>query len=123
VRIEPRQQMLDIWRAVARFSRNEDGWRWVGREPANSVSSAEQLLCLLYPAAELPAFRLDVPDGTAEDVLKALEDLGDSVEIPKLIIDLLAEYMETYSAPDGTPLFSGGTYFLPLEEETTLSDK
>jgi hypothetical protein len=123
VRIEPRQQMLDIWRAVARFSRKEDGWRWEGREPANSVSSAEQLLCLLYPAAELPAFQLDVPDGTTEDVLKALEDLGDSVEIPKLIIDLLAEYMDTYSAPDGTPLFSGGTYFLPLEEEMTLSDK
>ena len=123
MQIEPRQQMLDIWRAVARFSKNEDDRRWIGREPANSVSSAEQLLCLLYPAAELPAFRLDEPDGTAEDVLEALKDLGDSVEIPKLIIDLLAEYMETYSAPDGTPLFSGGTYFLPLEQETTLSDK
>lgn len=82
MRIKPRQQLLEIWEAVA--AQGQHGRLWQGSEGAyrNSVSDAEQLLCLLYPATEVPALRLEVPDQTAEDVLAALRRIGDAVEIP-----------------------------------------
>ena len=82
MRLQPRLQTLDVWRAVARFSRNGGGWNWGGRDLRNSISDAEQLLCLMYPAAMENNLALDKPDYTAEDVLEALRPLGDSVEIP-----------------------------------------
>ncbi|GAA4559466.1 SCO2524 family protein [Planotetraspora kaengkrachanensis] len=65
----------------------------------------------MYPASELPGFRLDTPDETSDDVLTALAKLGDSVEIPKLLLKVISEYLRTYTGDDGRPLFSGGTYF------------
>lgn len=111
MKLQPRQQILEIWQATARTSYRNGKWVWGGRDSSNSISDAEQLLCLLTPAADVPVFKLDRPDQTGEDVLKALRDLGDSVEIPRLLIRVLTEYMLRYSAPDGTPVFSGEGYF------------
>lgn len=118
MQLRPRQQLLEIWRATARSSYAASQWRWGGRGEKNSISDAEQLLCLLGPATEVPVLRLDRPDETADDVIAALQRLGDSVEIPKLLIRVLTDYMREYSAPDGTPIFSGDSYFGEPEGQT-----
>src|SRR5437588_6421850 len=125
VRIQPRRHTLEVWRAVARFSRRdkEKPWSWGGREQRNSISDAEQLLCLMYPAAEIGAFRLDAPDETADDVLDALKVLGDRKEIPRLLIDAVGEYMAEYRTDTGKPVFAGGSYFRALDPNEELTDK
>lgn len=110
MRIQARQQLLEIWRATARSSFSAGEWKWGGRDPSNSISDAEQLLCLMMPATEIPSFKLDRPDEAAEDVLEALAPLGDSVEIPRRIIRIINDYLERYTDADGTPVF-GGSYF------------
>lgn len=115
MRIEPRRQTLEIWQAVAKFSvrdRDQDvPWRWGGRDGRNSISDAEQMLCLMYPSAEVSQFRLDNPDEITDDVLEALSSLGDSREIPQLLVDLLTEYMTHYTSDSKTPVFAGASYF------------
>lgn len=111
MRIQPRQQLLNIWKATAQASFHDGKWVWGGRDSTNSVSDAEQLLCILHPATELPSFRLDRPDETTEDVLDALASLGDSVEIPKLVIRVATDYMQRYTGDAGVPIFSGDSYF------------
>ena len=111
MRIQPRQQLLEVWRATARASFQDGKWVWGGRDRANSISDAEQLLCIMYPATALPSFRLERPDETAEDILEALGVLGDSIDIPKRIIRVATEYMEQYTGDAGAPIFSGDDYF------------
>ena len=125
MRIQPRRQTLEVWQAVARFSRRdkEKPWSWGGREQRNSISDAEQLLCLMYPAAEISSFRLDAPDETADDVLEALKPLGDRKEIPRLLIDSIGEYMAEYRSDTGKPVFAGGSYFRTLDPDEKLTDK
>ncbi|MGQ0718350.1 MAG: SCO2524 family protein [Pseudonocardiales bacterium] len=115
MRIQPRQQLLEIWRAVANASFQDGKWAWGGRDRANSISDAEQLLCIMYPATMYPSFRLDRPDETADDIIDALEVLGDSVDVPKLLIKIATEYMERYTGDAGAPIFSGDSYFDPHE--------
>ncbi|MEZ0076140.1 SCO2524 family protein [Planotetraspora sp. GP83] len=121
MKLQPRQQLLEVWEAAARTSLRDGGWTWGGRGGSNSISDAEQLLCFMYPASELPGFRLDTPDETADDVLAALTDLGDSVEIPKLLLKVIGEYLRTYTGDDGRPIFSGGSYFLPSDEDAKIT--
>ncbi|MDH2424335.1 SCO2524 family protein [Sphaerisporangium sp. TRM90804] len=116
MKLQPRQQLLEVWEAAARASFRDGTWVWGGRDGSNSISDAEQLLCFVHPAAELSGFKLDVPDATADDVLEALSELGDSVEIPKLLLRVIGEYLRTYADPDGRPVFSGGGYFKSTEE-------
>jgi hypothetical protein len=116
MQIQPRQQLLDVWRATARLSYPESAWRFGGREGANSISDAEQLLCLMAPATEVPIFRLDKPDAAASDVIAALGVLGDDIQVPQRLIAALTDYLVRYTAPDGTPIFSGDTYFQPDAE-------
>jgi hypothetical protein len=116
MRIQPRQQLLEIWRATSRssYDRDKDEWIWGGRETANSIADAEQLLCLMLPATEIPRFRLDKPNQTDEQVVSALRHLGDSLEVPRLLVRVLIDYLRRYSDPeDGTPIFSGGSYLFP----------
>jgi hypothetical protein len=111
MRIQPRQQLLETWRAMMHASLKDKDWVWGGRDKPNSISDAEQLLCIMYPAAEIPGFRLYAPDQTADDVLGALKGAGDSVGIPMLLVRVVGEYLRNYVDPAGTPIFSGGTYF------------
>jgi hypothetical protein len=96
---------------MARTSYQDKNWVWGGRDKPNSISDAEQLLCIMWPAAQIPAFGIDRPDQTADDVLDALRALGDSVEIPKLLIRVIGEYLRNYTDEAETPIFSGGSYF------------
>jgi hypothetical protein len=111
MQIQARQQILDIWRHTARVSYHDGQWIPGGRDGSNSISDAEQLLCVMSPATEIPLFRLDRPDSAAEDVLEALRPLGDSIQVPQRLMQALTRYIDRYSAPDGTPLFGGGSYF------------
>jgi hypothetical protein len=120
VKIQPRQLILELWRATAAYSFQNGEWLPGGITPENSISDAEQLLCLMYPASEIQGLRLDRPDRTAEDVLDALRPLGDAVEIPKVLIRAIAAYMERYQTKSGAPTFGGGSYFLPREPTDEL---
>jgi hypothetical protein len=130
MRIQPRQQLLDIWRATARYSyRAADDdpvagkrkWFWDGRRDANSVSDAEQLLSLMFPATEIPGFRLDHPDETDDEVLESLRLLGDANQIPRLLVEVATDYFRRYVRPDGTQVFSGGSYLYPVDDADQVS--
>src|ERR1700730_3000475 len=118
MRIHPRQQLLEIWRATAASSYDSatETWVWGGRRLPNSVSDAEQLLCIMLPATEIPRFRLDKPNQTDEEVLSALRHLGDAIEVPRLLIRVLIDYLKRYTDESGTPTFSGGSYLTPADE-------
>ncbi len=120
MRIQPRQQLLETWRATALASYDADKaeWLWGGRRTSNSISDAEQLLCIMLPATEIPRFRLDRPNQADEDVLRSLRHLGDAIEVPRLLVRVIVDYLRRYSLPDGTPDFSGGSYFAPVDEDT-----
>src|SRR6188768_1972174 len=111
MQIQPRQQLLDVWRSTVRLSYPDGRWHFGGRDGANSISDAEQLLCIMTPATEVPLFRLDDPDAANRDVLDALSVLGDDIQVPQRLISALREYLDRYTAPNGTPIFAGGSYF------------
>jgi len=111
MRIQPRQQLLDIWQATARVSFQDGEWAPNGTDGGNSISDAEQLLCVMWPATEIPLFRLDRPDAVAGDVLTKLKIMGDNRQIPIRLIRALTAHIDQYTGPDGTPVFAGGAYF------------
>lgn len=111
MRIQPRQQILEIWKAVMRSSWRDGQWTWGGRDEPNSISDAEQLLCLLLPAAQLEEFNLDRPDETAPDILDALRPVGGALDIPRALIAILTQYFIRYLDDSGRPVYSGGSYF------------
>ncbi|WP_055574156.1 SCO2524 family protein [Streptomyces prasinopilosus] len=94
---------------------------WGDTDGLSSVADAERLLCLLYPATEVPAFRLDQPDTTERDVLRALERVGSRLEIPPNLITVLSQFMRTHTGPDDSPTFSGGHYFRPSDPQQKLT--
>ncbi|WP_194819749.1 SCO2524 family protein [Nocardia sp. XZ_19_385] len=112
MRIRPRQQLLDLWRAHLKTSYRDDAWVWGGRDGSNAISDAEQLMCLLYPATELASFALD-PDSiaTADDVASVLSVLGDDIQIGGALVRMIEEFFDRYTDADGEPIFAGGSYF------------
>ncbi|WP_024806105.1 SCO2524 family protein [Nocardia sp. BMG51109] len=110
MRIRPRQQLLDLWQAVLACSYRDEKWFWGGRDGANSISDAEQLLCLLYPATEIVAFALDQPNEMAADAKTALAPFGEETRIGGVLVALLEEYLDRYTGPDGYPVFAAGGY-------------
>ncbi|MEO3928383.1 SCO2524 family protein [Micromonosporaceae bacterium B7E4] len=110
MRIQPRQELLEIWAATVRSSWQDGKWQWGGRDGPNSISDAEQLLCILLPATQAD-FGLDRPDETAEEMIRALRPLGTATQIPRILIQVLTEYYQRYTDKSGTPVFSGRTYF------------
>ena len=110
MRIQPRQELLEIWGATVRSCWRDGKWEWGGRDGPNSISDAEQLLCLLLPATQAD-FGLDRPDETAEEMIKVLRPLGNATQIPRVLIQVLTEYYQRYTDKTGTPVFSGRTYF------------
>lgn len=122
MRIQPRQQLLEVWGALARWSISDQTWLWGGRDGRNSISDAEQLLCLLTPATDIASFKLDQPDQTAQDVLDTLQVFGDSVELPRRLIRVVADYLAEYSDEASVPVFSGGSYFSALDPTEQPTD-
>lgn len=123
MRIRARQHILDTWRAAVDYSYVDNQWRWGGRSGRNSISDAEQLLCLLYPATVVDSLKVDQPDETAEDVTEALHGLGNELDIPRVLIKVLIEYFEYYRDESGAPTFAGGSYFVPRSETDEISPK
>jgi hypothetical protein len=109
--IQPRHAILELWRAVARHSHASGHWTWSEAGRPNSVSDAEQLLCVLYPATNLPQLRLEEPNSIPRDVLDALRPLGDSVQIPRALIAALEDFLDRHTHEDGTAEFGAGGYY------------
>jgi hypothetical protein len=121
--MQPRQALLDVWAAVVRASWRPSGeWVTGGRFSSNSISDAEQLLCLLMPAVRIPDFSLDEPDRTGDQMLAKLRPLGSASEIPRVLVDILIDYHERYTVND-EPIFSGGSYFEANGEEPTVEQR
>ncbi|MEU6404673.1 SCO2524 family protein [Streptomyces sp. NPDC046985] len=120
MQIQPRQNLLSIWQSVARHCYPDGAWDWGERGGFSSVADAERLLCLLYPATEAPAFRLDAPDTTQPDVERSLKAIGDATEIPESLVKVLTEFMDKHQAAD-TPTFAGGHYFTALNPDQELT--
>ncbi|SNY49027.1 SCO2524 family protein [Paractinoplanes atraurantiacus] len=107
MQIQPRQQLLDIWRSTIEASIRDGRWHPDG---GNSISDAEQLLCLMSPATKLERLQLSRPDAISPDIEEALRDLGDVIRIPQNLMTILNDYVDRYTK-DGTPIFPGGSYF------------
>ncbi|MEU4686711.1 SCO2524 family protein [Streptomyces xinghaiensis] len=121
MQIKPRQQLLDIWRAIARYSFADGEWDWGDAGGLSSVADAERLLCLMYPATEFPAFRLDDPDTTDRDVREVLSGAGSRLELPAKLLSVVAEFMNTHTTDDKRPSFAGGHYFNARDSEAELT--
>ncbi|MFF3910161.1 SCO2524 family protein [Streptomyces sp. NPDC001848] len=120
MQIKPRQHLLDIWQAVARHSFDGGEWNWGKRGGESSVADAERLLCILYPATEIPAFRLDDPDTTQDDVQKAMKKAGGRLEIPANLVTATAEFMRRHTN-EKRPTFAGGYYFVSGDKDRDLT--
>src|SRR3984885_6561219 len=120
--IQTRRQVLDIWRATIDYSFNDGKWTWGGRSGRNSISDAEQLLTILYPATAVESLKVDSVDQTAEDVLNYLHRLGNALDIPRQLVAFIGDYMRTYLAA-GVPDFSGGTYFQVEPDAPPVKDE
>jgi|GEM_PF-882096 len=110
MRIQPRRQILNVWSSLLAACYRDDTWIWGGRDGSNSISDAEQLLCLLYPATQIPTFALHDPDTIPDDIRAALKPLGRERRIGLKVVELLDEYLQRY-APDDRPIFGGEGYF------------
>ncbi|MEU3012443.1 SCO2524 family protein [Nocardia asteroides] len=110
MRIQPRQQILDIWSAMLSACYRDEKWHWDGVLGANSISDSEQLLCLLYPATEIESFALDRPEAMSDDVKIVLEAFGGQARIGITVLGLVEEYLARNTDPDGLPRFDAGSY-------------
>jgi hypothetical protein len=120
--IEPRRQLLDVWEAASEYLAAADHkWTWRSRFTPNSINDAEQLLVFLQPATAVAEFDLTQPGRTAEDCRSALAAFGDSVQVPRVLMNALTEFLDTYTSKDGTPDFSGGSRVAALESTSKLS--
>lgn len=123
MRIQPRQEILDIWRATVRSCWDNGEWRWGGRSGSNSISDAEQLLTLLLPAAKVAELSLDDPNRVDSEVIEALGSLGDAVKIPRQLVGVMVDYFRRYTDEAGTPIFAGGSYLTPTEGGPPLTEE
>lgn len=132
MRIQPRQQILGVWRSLLTACYRDGVWEWGGRDGSNSISDAEQLLCLLYPATEIDGFGLDKPDDIADDVRAVLSPMGNSARIGTTLVRVLEDYIDRYTTvveESGTkkdlPVFDAGSYLAadvgqPTAEQSRL---
>ncbi|MHC3473317.1 SCO2524 family protein [Streptomyces sp. 7R007] len=123
MQIKPRVHLLEIWQAIARHSFDGGRWVWGDWGGLSSVADAERLLCLMYPATEIPEFRLDEPDTTQKDVQRALRSAGGRTEIPTALVTALGEFMRRHTTPDGTPAFAGGYYFTSQDPQQDITEE
>lgn len=123
MKVQPRQQLLEIWAATVRTSWRDGRWHWGGRDGSNSISDAEQLLCLLMPATQVEHFSIDRPDETADEIMRALRPLGNATQIPRVLIAVLTEYFTKYTDETGSPVFSSPTYFEARADEAPTTEQ
>ncbi|MFF3345305.1 SCO2524 family protein [Streptomyces sp. NPDC002779] len=123
MQIKPRQHLLDIWQALGRHSFEAGEWNWGEYGGESSVADAERLLCLFYPATEIPAFRLDDPDTTQDDVQQVLKKAGGRLDIPANLVTAAAEFMRTHTGEDKRPTFAGGYYFGARDPSEELTEE
>ncbi|WP_067898726.1 SCO2524 family protein [Nocardia vaccinii] len=107
MRIQPRRQILNVWSSLLASCYQDGVWIWGGKAGSNSISDAEQLLCILYPATQIESFALHDPDRMADDVREALSPLGRRIGMR--IVDVLDDYLQRYER-DGRPIFSADSY-------------
>jgi hypothetical protein len=117
--IQTRRHILEIWRATVEHCYRKGQWTWGGRSGRNSISDAEQLLTILYPATAVESLNVDTVDETADDVLDYLRSLGNAMDIPRQLMKFIGDYMRSYLV-DGTPDFSGGSYFEAEDGQTPV---
>jgi hypothetical protein len=111
MRVQPRQQLLEIWHAVIEHSYRDGEWFWGGRDGRNSISDAEQLLCILGPATAIDPFALDSPGRVSDDVLDVLKPLGGVMDGPLTLLEAVESYLTTYTDENNTPIFAAESYF------------
>jgi hypothetical protein len=93
--IQTRRQILEIWRATVDYSYRDKKWIWGGRSGSNSISDAEQLLTIMYPATAVETLKVDSIDQTADDVRDYLRSLGNEIDIPRRLADFAHGYLTT----------------------------
>jgi hypothetical protein len=121
MRLQPRQEMLSVWKAISKWCGPAQSFKWDDRGGSNSISDAELLLCLLLPPQSLPDVRYDRPDQTKDDVANALSGFGGPVEIPQRIVGLIGTFLAKYVDPKTQlPVFSGGTYLTTAPGDETV---
>ncbi|WP_067532717.1 SCO2524 family protein [Nocardia crassostreae] len=124
MRIQPRQQILSVWRSLLTACYRDGEWVWGGKDGANSISDAEQLLCLLYLATEIEGFELDRPDDISDDIRAALAPMGNGPRIGATLVQILEDYIDRYTTvieveagmKKDIPVFSAGSYLASAEE-------
>ncbi|MFF3226874.1 SCO2524 family protein [Nocardia suismassiliense] len=110
MRIQPREQLLDVWRALLAACWDGQHWRWGQQADTNSISDSEQLLCLLYPTTEIDIFALADPDRIQGDVAGVLEPTGKKGRLGGFVVSLLEQYLERNTDEHGEPSFAAGNY-------------
>ena len=113
MRLQPHERILDFWRAIARHSFRDGMFVRGSTAAGNSISDAEQLLCLLLPATTQPYFILDQAGRTRDDVREALRLLGnpeDETIVPIRLIRAQIDYFDCYRDVNGQPVFTAGQY-------------
>jgi hypothetical protein len=120
--IQTRRHILEIWRAAVDHCYRKGQWTWGGRSGRNSISDAEQLLTILYPATAIDSLNVDTVDETSDDVLDYLRSLGNAMDIPRQLMKFIGDYMRSYLI-DGAPDFSGGGYFDAEDPEVPVKDE
>lgn len=120
MRIEPRKQILDIWRYMLQECYVGGAWIWGGRAESNPISDAEQLLCLFWPMTQIGTFGVHDPDETQADVAAALRPLGESTRIPRTLVEVALEYFANHTSEAGEPRFGAGSYLRTLDPKTTV---
>lgn len=120
MRLQPRQELLSVWKAISKWCGPVASFNWEDRNGSNSISDAELLLCLLVPPQKLPGIRYDRPDETKSDVSAALSAFGSPVEIPQKIVGLIGQYLTRYTdVKSQLPVFSGGSYLTTAPDDDT----
>jgi len=120
VRIEPRKQILDIWRYMLDFCYVNGEWVWGGRAESNPIADAEQLLCLFWPMTQISTFSVHDSDETQADVAAALRPLGEATRIPRTLVEIALQYFRNHTDDDGEPRFGAGSYLQALEPGATV---
>jgi hypothetical protein len=120
VRIQPRKQVLDIWRATLLYSYDpgSGAWKWGSGDDPNSITDAEQLLCLLHPMNEIETFLLHDVKADSDVDLALRPSFRIRSRIPAAIVDICQGYFARHTDVEShQPVFTGGSYLHLYNED------